>query len=697
MNLNTPSVDSTSAETPAPGTEKKDILQFLEQTNIAKGLDEDTLRKIGSVVSEGYKADLRSRKQWELDLEGWTKLALQVREERTYPWPKASNVKYPLLSTAAMQFSARAFPALIPANGEVVKAEVVGYDPMGEKAKRAERVGKHMSYQLTKKMQGWEADMDKLLITLPIVGTCFKKTYWDANCQEMCSKLVMPKDLVINYWASSMETAERKTERIFMPKRLVTERINNEIFLDVDLPDPADASEASIDKDKTEQTRSETTDDSVPYLICEQHTFYDLDEDGYPEPYIITFEESSGKVLRITARFDQEGVDTDAKGNILKIKPVEYYTKYEFIPNPDGGFYGIGFGLLLGTLNESVNTIINQLVDAGTLSNLQSGFIGKGLRIKMGEARFQPGEWKAVNATSDDLKKQIFPLPVREPSNVLFQLLGTLITSAKELASVAEIFVGKMPGQNTPATTTMATIEQGMKVFTAIYKRVYRAMTEEFKKLYRLNRIYFDPREEQQILDTEVSQNDYDDTSYDICPAADPNAISQSEKMAKFESAMQLMALGTLDPVAVTMRGLEAFEIPNPQELMRKGPPPPDPKQQEAQAKMQIEQQKAQIKAAEAQMKMQIEAMKAEMEQKSRQAQMAMEAQMNAMKLQFEQAKQALEMRKAHISAQSTALQAQQDVQASGLKHAQALRQGDEKHQAAMKQSQEKTPKNDKK
>lgn len=673
----------------APMEESNDnaLAKFIAEVNIAKHLEETELVKIGTKIHDGYLTDMNSRRQWEENLDSWTKLALQTKEIKTYPWPKASNVKYPLLSTAAMQFAARAYPSLVPSNGQVVKARVMGFDPDGKKAERADRVGKHMSYQIMDKMADWEDDMDKLLMILPIVGTCFKKTFWDGSKKEIVSKLVLPKDLVVNYWASSIEKCERKTERMQMSRREVQERINQGLWLDIKLPDPPANLDTRLDRDRTENMKATSFDDTTPYLILEQHTFLELDDDDYPEPYIVTIEESSHQVLRIAARFDTEGVETDAKGKILKITPVEYYTKYGFIPNPDGGFYDLGFGLLLGTLNESVNTIINQLVDAGTLSNLQSGFIAKGLRIKMGEARFTPGEWKAVNATADDLHKQIVPLPVRDPSNVLFELLGQLITSAKELASVAEIFVGKMPGQNTPATTTMATIEQGMKVFTAIYKRVYRSLDKEFKKLFRLNRIYLDPAEEIRVLDSQASQDDYNEEDYDICPSADPAAISQSEKVAKFEAAMQMMPLGTLNPQAMTQRGLEAFEIPNPQELMAQGPPPPDPKQVEMQQKAQIEQGKAQAK-------MQQDVMKRQLEQQSAQLKMQMDAQLKHQQLQFNEAMDQLNIKMKMIDLQVVAAKGQQEVQASAIKHTQGIQQNAEMHQQKLKQIKDK-PKND--
>ena len=314
---------------------------------------------------------------------------------------------------------------------------------------------------------------------------------------------------------------------------------------------------------------------------------------------------------------------------------MQMYTKFGFIPNPDGGFYDIGFGRLLGTINASVDTIINQLIDAGTLSNLQAGFIGKGLRIKMKESRFTPGEWKAVNAVGDDLKKQIVPLPSKEPSNVLFHLMGSLITPGKELASVAEIFVGKMPGQNTPATTTMASIEQGMKVFTAVYKRIYRSLTSEFRKIYKLNREYMNFEEYVSVLDEPIQQSDYEGPEDDIIPGADPTAVSSQEKQAKVQALMQIIQLGTINPMAVTQLYLEAHEIPEPQKYLMQPQPQQDPKQKELELKAQMEQQKAQRD-------MMIASEKLKMEQASKEQELQMKARMHQLDLQAKQVEASL-------------------------------------------------------
>jgi chaperonin GroES len=638
--------------------------------NYAASLDKDKLTEIGYKCKQGFEYDLKSRDNWETNLKEWVDLAKQIREPKNYPWPKASNVKYPLLSTAAMQFAARAYPALVPSDGKVVRSTVIGVDQSGEKWEKAHRVSTYMSYQLMHEMLDWEEDMDKMLMQLPIVGTMFKKTWFDKATDKPASRLILPTNLVVNYWAKSVETAERISEIIELSPRVLKERQNKKIFIDVDLGTPA--LPETIDS-------FATNDDTVPYILIEQHTFLDLDDDGYEEPYIVTFCRQDGQVLSIYRRHTLDDVEMDGD-KIVKITPTQMYTKFGFIPNPDGSFYDIGFGLLLGPLNESVNTLINQLVDAGTLSNLQSGFIGKGLRLRMGDARFQPGEWKPVNATGDDLRKQIVPLPAKEPSGILFQLMGSLISSGKELASVAEIFTGKMPGQNTPATTTMATVEQGMKVFTAVYKRIYRSLTKEFKKLFDLNKTYLDPNTYVAVLDSPVGPDDFDSSTYDICPGADPNATSGTERLMKAQGLLEMLqgAPGILDPIQVISRVLEAQEQPNWQKLFSQQvqqsgqvpPPPPDPKMLAMQQKAQLDQQKA---AMDMQMK------QADMELKSRDAQqqMEMEAQAHAQRMQQEaesaRLRSASDLAKAHIFTAVEQAKGQQQLVHAAQQHTQKL------------------------
>lgn len=681
-----------------PGPDGR-LRKYIESVNIAEELDEEKLKQIAYDVAEGFEVDLQSRKEWEHKIAEYTKLAQQIQEQKAYPWPKASNIKYPLLSTAAMQFAARAYPTLVPSDGHVVNGQVIGKDPDDQKQDQAERIGTYMSYDIMHQMEGWEEGMDKLLIMLPIVGTMFKKTYWDSVKKKNCSHVLMPKHVVVNYWATNLCDAERISEIIPMTKRQIKQRQMSKLFCDdVDLGAPPSV---PFDSHPRQGFWMPSNDDTTPYEIIEQHCFIDLDDDDYAEPYVVTFHRQSKKILRIAARYDESTIQFNEDGTLAAIDPIQYYTKFGFIPNPDGGFYDIGFGMLLGPLNESVNTLINQLVDAGTLNNLQSGFIGKGLRLRMGDHRFMPGEWKAVNAVGDDLKKQIFPLPTKEPSPVLFQLMGTLITSGKELASVAEIFTGKMPGQNTPATTTMATVEQGMKVFTAIYKRIYRALNEEFCKLFKLNATYLDPQTYASVINEPIGPDDFDETTYRVIPAADPNAVSAQEKLQKAQGLLELLPIGVLDPVQVIVRVLKAQEQPNYEQLLNQAvqqtgqmpPPPPDPKAQELQMKMQATQQ-------ELGMKQQAQQQQQAMDQQSAQAKMAMEKQSHDQKMQLEaetaKMKAAAQLHSDNARVQgelmknkAQAQMHQQTIQHTEQDHQQSLKQGQEQHKAKVQQTKE--------
>lgn len=678
--------ESVGTEDPAHETSespaKESFEQLVSSINIAEDLDEEKLKEIGSECKRGFEMDYKSRDLWEKDLQEWTKLAMQVREPKTWPWRDASNVKYPLLSTASMQFNARAYPSLIPSDGKIVKAKVIGKDPQGAKVDKADRVATYMSYQFMYEMEDWDEEMDKMLIMLPIVGTVFKKTYWDGDKKKVVSKLVLPLDLVVNNWAKTIEEAERVSQIIEMSQRLFEERKRQKVFLDIDLGTPQ--------RPLTEGPKFiPTVDETTPYVFIEQHTFLDLDEDGYKEPYVVTFERQTGKVVRIAARFMADDIELDEKDNVIKITPINCFTKFSFVPNPDGSFYDIGFGVLLGPLNEAVNTLINQLVDAGTINNLQGGFLGKGLKLKAGENKLSPGEWKPVPSVGDDLRKQIVPLPSKEPSNVLFQLMGSLITSGKELASVAEIFVGKMPGQNTPATTTMASIEQGMKVFTAVYKRIYRSLEKEFKKVYKLNSLYINPETYVSVLDAPVGPEDFSFEDYDICPGADPTAVSQTEKLLKAQGLMELLPTGALDPIEVISRVLQAQEQPNWEKLFTKEvqasgqlQPPPDPKMMEMQMKSQLEQQKAQMQQEQARFK-------AELEARSQEQKMQMEAMANAQEMQHKEAmanlQQAVELHKQKIFMAAEANKAK----VAAVQGEQKIRHEEQAHQQKMAQQKE--------
>lgn len=557
----------------------EDILN--KATNVAELLDDELLTKIGNDAVTGFDTDLESRIEWEERNDDAMKLALQVVEAKNFPWKDSANVKYPLLTTAALQFSSRAYPALVPGTS-IVKGRVIGYDRDGSKLERAIRIGKHMSYQLLEQMEDWEEEMDKLCITLPILGCVFKKTYFNPVKNINVSEVVYPKDLVINYYSSTIEKSDRITHVIRLTDNDVYERKAKGIYRDVSINKSSlEATEADRDRGLNEPSMD---DDTLPFNILEQHCLLDLDEDGYKEPYIVTVHEDSGTVLRITPRFTAESIEyaEDLK-TIVTIKPIQYFTKFGFIPSPDGSIYDLGFGTLLGPLNDTINTLINQLLDAGTMSTLGAGFISKGVRIKGGNKAFEPGEWKQVESYGDDLRKGLVPLPIREPSNVLFTLLNTMVSSGERLSSVTEMMSGEIPGQNVKATVALTAVEQGMKVFNAIYKRIYRAMKKEFRKLYALNKEHVQLNEYFTILDVgkeqaaQISVIDYRLDETDVIPYADASVATQEQKLAKIGALSELLQMGTINPQEYTKRFLEATDQPNIEALMQMPEQQPDP------------------------------------------------------------------------------------------------------------------------
>jgi len=574
-----------------------------DKINIASDLDEKTLKQIGAEVVENYNRDEESRVDWREKTEDWMKLALQVTEGKNFPWPGSANIKYPLLTIAALQFNARAYPSILP-DQNPVKGKVIGFDPDGQKMMKAERIGKHMSYQLMEKMDTWNEDMDKLTLALPILGCMFKKIYYDPLNEVNKSEIIYPKHLVVNYYAKSLDDADCVTHVLEMQQNALKERQMAGIYLDIKLSKP-NGEDIDQRSNANQGLYSGPDDKSTPYTLLEQHMWFDLDDDGYKEPYIAIVDLESAKVLRLVARFSTDGIKYNSDGTLRRIIPDKYFTKYSFIPNPDGGFYDLGFGLLLGPINETTNTIINQLIDAGTLSNLQGGFLARGVRIKGGDFRFRPGEWKVVNSTGDDLRKGIVPLPVTPPSNVLFQLLGMLVESGKQLSTISDIMTGEMPGQNTPATTTMAAVEQGLKVFNAIYKRIYRSLTSEYKLLFDLNKKYMSGVEEFTIVGTNdpafAAGEDYRDEKMNVVPSADPNVSSEAQKLAKAQGLMELLGTGMINPQIAVKRILEAQQQYGIEELMNVQPPQPSVEDQVAMQEVQIKQFEAETERAKAQ------------------------------------------------------------------------------------------------
>ena len=572
------------------------IEELLRSPNIAQDMDSEELSSLGFKLMEEINMDLTSRIEWEERNEKSNKLALQVVERKTFPWPGASNVKFPLITIAAMQYHSRAYPALI-SNNDVVKCKVYGKDDDGEMHKRADRISHHMTYQVMEEDESWEENTDKTLLVQAISGTAIKKSYFDPVKGHNVSELVLPNDFVVNYYTKSISESPRVSHRILLSSNDMHERKVRGVFLDVeDEVPPSTPSQSMLTnaKEDAQGVRMQTGDDATPYEFFECHTWFDLDEDGYKEPYIVYIRRDTGKIYRIVARYFEDSIEYH-NGEIIRIKPEQYFTKYGFVPSPDGGFYDLGFGVLLGPTNDSVNTIVNQLIDAGTMSVTGGGFLGRGVKIKGGDYSFKPHEWKRVDSTGDDLRANIFPLPIREPNQVSYQLLQLLINYGERIAGATDIMTGVSPGQNTPAETSRNTVEQGMKVFNGIYKRTWRAMKEEFQKLYRLNQLYLPSEPVEFEYNNEVQFVLPDDYSMDmklVKPAADPNVVSDSQRQMQAQAVLQLaQSSGGFNMYEVQKRYLDALKVTAIDQIL------PDPKGPNAikpgpSEKMQIEKMK---------------------------------------------------------------------------------------------------------
>ena len=571
----------------APAEEQHALLlrwsDALQVPNIAEELEETELSEIGVKVVEETKIDDRSRDSWMTMNKTAIDLAMQVVKARSGPWAGSSNVNFPLMAVAANQFAARAYPAII-ADRNVVKGVVYGDDdgvpkrgpdaqpiigqngqpewdiPPGALRERADRIAEHMSYQLIEEQPEWEPDTDKLCHILPIVGSAFRKTYFDPAEGRNVSILVHPKNFIVNYWAKSIYTAPRLTEVLELYPHEIEENKRAGLFIDQDYGPPEGI----------------TIDPDAPDVFYEQHRRLDLDLDGYSEPYIVTVHKSSSKVARIAARYDAEGILFNrAEGRITKIIPIDYYTAYEFLPNPEGGIYGVGFGQLLGPINDQINTTLNMLFDAGHLQNAGGGWIGNGLSLHAGTVKFKPGEYKYVNALGSTVRDAIVQMEFPGASDVLFKLLGLLIDAGKDVASIKDILTGDQMAANTPATTILALIEQGLKVFTAIFKRIHRSLKSEYDKCYRLNRLYLEESTRYRIgnVNRVISRADYVQGA-GIEPVSDPKTVSDMQRLGRAEFLRQFLVDPYVKPIEVRRRVFEAAGIDKVNELLMTEQPP---------------------------------------------------------------------------------------------------------------------------
>ena len=580
----------------------------MNSPNLCTLLEEDDIKNIGQYVWECYDRDLQSRVGWFKRMEAAMDLALQLQESRSFPWQGASNVKFPLVTIAALQFHSRAYPTIV--NGrKVVTCEVTCPDPTGALTERAKRVENHMSYQLLTQDETWEAEEDRALINVPIVGVAWKKTYFNPSKGHPTSQLVLARDLVVDYYAKSINDAATKTHIIPLYRNEIYERVRRGTYCNVletewfRGPAPVSRGPDRDREDRRAGIRPPESNHNTPFTCLEQHCWLDLDDDGYAEPYIVTIEEESQHVLRIVARWDRwEDIEFNSKGEVIRISADEYFTKIPFIPNPDGSIMDLGFGVLLGPLNESTNSLINQLIDSGTMANTAGGFLGRGAKIRGGVYEFSPFSWNRVDSTGDDLRKNIYPLPVREPSNVLFSLLTFLVDYTNRVSGSTDMLVGENPGQNTPAETSRTMVQQGQKVYSAIFKRIWRGLKEEFHKIYTLNAIHMPISSQYGGDGGTILREDYSAGGASVIPVADPTIVSEAERLqqAQMVAAAASAAGGAgYDPDAVQRLVLNALKVANIDQIYpgieNRPPPAPDVKLQIEQLRQQTEMQRLEL------------------------------------------------------------------------------------------------------
>ena len=506
------------------------LQEFMQSQNIAEDIDQGELDRIGLKVMEDYEEDDASLDEWREGNKDAIELAKQTRNKKTFPWMNASNVKYPLIGQAAMSFNARAYPEVVQGD-KVVKAQVIGEDPEQKKADRAERVSDFMSWQLIEQIPNWECDTDSLLMQLPIVGTMFREVMWDEINQRPEVNLLLPDQVTVNYMSKSLDLTDcrRISKEITLFKNDIFENEQAGLWLDISY---------------AEETKDDEYIEQDEQVFIQQLRYLDLDDDGYEEPYMVTVHKSSSRVVRIIANYDESTMFiNDQSGELMRIEPFRIYTDYHFIPAFDGGFYSIGFGHYLYPINQAIDSLINQLVDAGTLANTQAGFLAKGLRAQMGSKPFQPGEWRPVDTKGMKLSESVMPLPAKEPSVVLFNLMSFLIDIGEKMSSTTDVLSGVQQGPNTPVGTTMAMIEQGMKELDAVYKRVYRALRKEYRMLYRINSIYMDEQQYMTVLDNPaaVMEGDFAMGDFDIMPVGDARISTQYMRIMKAQQAREIV------------------------------------------------------------------------------------------------------------------------------------------------------------
>ena len=554
--------------------------------NLAEMLDDAELMRISNQLVDGIEKDKSSREDWERTYtDGLKYLGMKFDDERSEPFEGASGVIHPLLGEAVTTFQAQAYKELLPSGGPV-KTQVIGaYDSAVEE--QAQRVKEFMNYQIVHVMEEFDEELDQMLFYLPLAGSAFKKVYYDEGLGRAVSKFVAPEDLIVPYFTTDLETCPRITNVVKMPENEVKKLQAIGFYRRIEIETGDDEQTTSDAKEEINKLTGlePSYDTGEVSLLYEVHCnleidgFEDVDADGMPTgvklPYIVTIDANSNEVLSIRRNF----VENDP----LKNK-IEYFVHFKFLPGL--GFYGFGLTHMIGGLSKASTSILRQLIDAGTLANLPAGFKTRGIRIRDEDTPIQPGEFRDVDAPGGSLRESIQPLPFKEPSGTLLNLLGILVDGGKKFASIAEINTGQ-GNPNAPVGTTLALLERSTKVLSAIHKRLHNSQKKEFKLLAQVFKEYLPPEYPYAIAggQANIKLNDFDER-VDIFPVSNPDIFSQSQRIAMAQEMMQLVQSnpevhGPSGIYESYKRMYAAIGVDNIDKILQP-PPPTDPKPTEA-------------------------------------------------------------------------------------------------------------------
>ena len=513
--------------------EKEDMEDEFNE-NLAEKIDEDILTELAADLLGEYQSDLDSRKDWiQTYVDGLELLGMKI-EERTEPWPGACGVYHPLLSEALVKFQSETIMETFPAAGPV-KTQILGQETT-EKMEAAQRVKEDMNYQLTEVMVEYRPEHERMLWGLGLSGNAFKKVYFDPNLARQVSLFVPAEDIVVPYGASSLETSERVTHVMRKTKNELRKLQVMGFYRDVELDDPTDTLD-EVEKKIAEQMGFKATQDDR-YKILEMHVYLDLEgyedkdekgkETGIALPYVVTIEKGTETVLSIRRNYHPDDPNKQKR---------DHFVHYGYIPG--FGFYCFGLIHLIGAFAKSGTSILRQLVDAGVLSNLPGGFKTKGLRVKGDDTPIAPAEFRDVDVASGTIKDNIMTLPYKEPSQVLYTLLGTIVEEGRRFASAADLKVSDMSAQS-PVGTTLAILERTLKVMSAVQARIHYAMKQEFKLLKNIIRDYTPEEYDYEPMEgpPRAKRSDYD--MVEVTPVSDPNSATMSQKVVQYQAALQL-------------------------------------------------------------------------------------------------------------------------------------------------------------